>query len=136
MRRILYGAIGIGILLAVVGSLLLRMPAVQDAILRRGLAQQIAVVSDELFKEDALRVALCGTSKRYDVEPIRVATTAHWPSPANHLGVVAPRGDAGSRVRRARICERRWTSFYGQLESLDPELPRHALAIAARLPAE
>jgi len=64
-RRILFGAIGVCILVAAIGFLLLRIPAVQDAVLRRGLASQLAAGRDELFKEDALRVVLCGTSSPF-----------------------------------------------------------------------
>src|SRR5882724_12865235 len=45
----------------VVGAAL-RVPAVQDAIIRRVAARAVGDSSDHLFADDALRVLLCGTS--------------------------------------------------------------------------
>ncbi len=62
MRRAFLGIAG----LAVVGSLamllLFRVPAVQDAVLRRVITRLVSQTADDLFADDALRVALCGTS--------------------------------------------------------------------------
>jgi ribonuclease Z len=54
----LVGVIGVTAVVAVV----LRMPTVQDAIIRRVVARAVGGSADHLFADDALRVLLCGTS--------------------------------------------------------------------------
>ena len=61
MRRALGWTIGTGLLLAVVGLLAARTPAVQDFFIRRLIARLVAP-ADGLLAPDAMRVALCGTS--------------------------------------------------------------------------
>jgi len=61
MRRALGWTIGAGVVLALAGVLLFRIPAVQDLLIRRMVAQRVAS-ADWLLAPDALRVALCGTS--------------------------------------------------------------------------
>jgi ribonuclease Z len=62
MRRVLFWVIGVTSALAVLGALVLRVPAVEDAIVRRIVARAVGASADQLFREDALRVVLCGTS--------------------------------------------------------------------------
>jgi ribonuclease Z len=62
MRRALGWVIGVGGALAVLGVLVLRIPAVEDALIRRVIGRLVAVSAEHLFAPDALRVALCGTS--------------------------------------------------------------------------
>ena len=62
MRRVLWWTVGAVVGLAVVGTLLLRIPAVEDFLVRRVVARLVATSADPLFEPDALRVALCGTS--------------------------------------------------------------------------
>jgi ribonuclease Z len=62
VRRALSWVIGSTVALAILGALALRVPAVQDAIMRRTIARAVAASADDLFREDALRVVLCGTS--------------------------------------------------------------------------
>ena len=58
MKRI----VGIGALLAAVGALLVRVPAVQDALIRREVARRLATTSQPPWADGALRVLLCGTA--------------------------------------------------------------------------
>jgi ribonuclease Z len=62
MRRALAWVIGLTLALAILGALLFQVPAVQDALVRRVVARAVAASADDLFREDALRVVLCGTS--------------------------------------------------------------------------
>ena len=62
MRRALVWVIGATVALAIVGAVALRVPAVQDALMRRAIARAVATSADDLFRDDALRVVLCGTS--------------------------------------------------------------------------
>ena len=62
MSRALSWVIGLTLALALLGALAIRVPAVEDAIMRRVVARAVAASADELFREDALRVVLCGTS--------------------------------------------------------------------------
>ena len=62
MRRMLAWLMGAVVVLGGVGLLLLRVPAVQDVLVRRMVARAVADTADRLFAPDALRVALCGTS--------------------------------------------------------------------------
>jgi ribonuclease Z len=62
MRRgILYG-LGAGAVLALGVAVGVRMPAVQDRIVRAAIERMVASQSEELFRDDALRVLLCGTA--------------------------------------------------------------------------
>jgi ribonuclease Z len=61
MRRAVLWVIGIGVGLAVLALVALRVPAVQDRLVQRAIAMAMAQESD-LFQEDALRVLLCGSS--------------------------------------------------------------------------
>jgi len=60
MRRWAPWLVGLAVIAAVVAALL-RVPLVQDAIIRRVIARQIGT-ANHLFADDALRVLLCGTS--------------------------------------------------------------------------
>ena len=62
MRRALGWVIAVGLVLTVLGILVIRIPAVEDALIRRLIARLVAVSAEHLFAPDALRVALCGTS--------------------------------------------------------------------------
>jgi ribonuclease Z len=62
MRRALGWTIALGLLLAVLGAVVLRIPAVEDFLIRRLTARIVRTSADALFAPDALRVALCGTS--------------------------------------------------------------------------
>jgi ribonuclease Z len=61
MRRWVPWLVGVMALIAVVGAVL-RVPTVQDAIIRRVIARAVGSSADHLFADDALRVLLCGTS--------------------------------------------------------------------------
>ncbi len=61
MRRWLPWIVGSMVAMALVAAAL-RVPAVQDAVMRRMIAHIIGASADGLFADDALRVALCGTS--------------------------------------------------------------------------
>src|SRR5882724_1508267 len=60
MRRWAPWLVGLAVIAAGVAALL-RVPLVQDAIIRRVIARQIGT-ANHLFADDALRVLLCGTS--------------------------------------------------------------------------
>jgi ribonuclease Z len=60
-RAILWVLAGCG-LLAVAGVLALRVPAVQDRLVGAAIDRMVASRPDELFRDDALRVLLCGTA--------------------------------------------------------------------------
>lgn len=62
MRRFLLWLVGIAAAGAVVLVLLFRIPAVQDTVLRRVIGHLVGESADALFKDDALRVVLCGSS--------------------------------------------------------------------------
>jgi ribonuclease Z len=62
MKRILLGLAAAAVVLAVIAAFLLRVPAIQDAIVSRGIARLLAPPTDDLTKDDALRVVLCGSS--------------------------------------------------------------------------
>ena len=62
MRRVLSWLVGLAVVGAVALFLLLRLPAVQDVVLPRIVAHAIGANADALFADDALRVALCGSS--------------------------------------------------------------------------
>src|SRR5688572_18438803 len=62
MRRALGWTIGVGLVLAILGALILRIPAVEDFMIRRLTERVVRQSADALFAPDALRVALCGTS--------------------------------------------------------------------------
>ncbi len=62
VRRAFWWIGGAVVAVAVVGAGLLRLPAVQDAIVRRVVMHAVGASADELFQDDALRVLLCGTS--------------------------------------------------------------------------
>lgn len=63
-RRILAAAAVILVLVAAVAGLL-RVPALQDALLRRIAARLVAAAPEELFGDDALRVLLCGSASPF-----------------------------------------------------------------------
>jgi ribonuclease Z len=62
MRRSVLGVIGVGLALAALVAVGLQVPAVQDALLRRVIAQRMSTPPAALAGDDALRVLLCGTS--------------------------------------------------------------------------
>jgi ribonuclease Z len=62
MRRALFWLLVVVVIVAGALVLLFRVPAVQDAALRRVIARLVKSTSDDLFADDALRVALCGSS--------------------------------------------------------------------------
>ncbi len=62
VRRIGWGIGMTGVLLAAVVALVVAVPSVQDAVLRRVVARRMRAAAPELFADDALRVVLCGTS--------------------------------------------------------------------------
>jgi len=62
MRRSLLLALLAVLVLGAVAALALRLPRVQDALVRRFAAQVMATPPDWLFEQDALRVLLCGTA--------------------------------------------------------------------------
>jgi ribonuclease Z len=62
MRRLLVCVIGIGLALGMLVVIALRVPAVQDLLVRQAIDRRLATQPGQLFAEDALRVLLCGTS--------------------------------------------------------------------------
>src|SRR5262245_39688158 len=62
MRRWLGRIVLVVAALAAVGFLLLRLPAVQDGLIRRVIAQRVAGGSQPPWGDGALRVLLCGTA--------------------------------------------------------------------------
>jgi ribonuclease Z len=60
-RAFLFGLITVLVLCAL-GATALRLPRVQDALVRRFAAQALGAPPDWLFEEDALRVLLCGSA--------------------------------------------------------------------------
>ncbi|MFZ0659626.1 MAG: MBL fold metallo-hydrolase [Candidatus Binataceae bacterium] len=59
--RVLLGAAVALVIVAVLAFFLMRMPSVQDAILRRVIDRNLAATRNDLLATDALRVVLCGT---------------------------------------------------------------------------
>ncbi len=62
MRRLILWVVGIGLIAAAVAVVAVRVPAVQDLILRRMIARRMSASPKQLLGDDALRVLLCGTS--------------------------------------------------------------------------
>src|SRR5262245_27547037 len=62
MRRTMWWLVGLAVVVAGIGFVGLRIPAVQDLLLRRIVARRMAAAGSGLFAGDALRVLLCGTS--------------------------------------------------------------------------
>ncbi len=62
MRRLLWWLVALAVLGVVVVVALFRVPALQDFVIARVIDRMVGQTSDELFAEDALRVALCGSS--------------------------------------------------------------------------
>lgn len=62
MRRIGWWLVATVVIVAAVGAWLLERPAVQDAILRRVIVRLVGQTADHLLADDALRVAICGSS--------------------------------------------------------------------------
>ena len=60
-RSVLFALLGV-LALGALAALALRLPRVQDALVRRFAAQVLATPPDWLFEPDALRVLLCGTA--------------------------------------------------------------------------
>ena len=61
LRRVGW-ALGGGAVLVVGLAIAVRLPAVQDRLVRRGIERLVAQQREELFQGDALRVLLCGTA--------------------------------------------------------------------------
>lgn len=62
MRRVVLWVVGIGLAAAAAGAVAVRVPAVQDSVMRRVIARRMSAPPNQLFGDDALRVLLCGTS--------------------------------------------------------------------------
>jgi len=62
VRRALAWVVGVVALAVIVATAVLRVPAAQDALVRRVIGRAVAASADDLFTDDALRVLLCGTS--------------------------------------------------------------------------
>ncbi len=62
MNRWIGRMIGVGVALAAVGAVLVRVPAVQDSLIRREVARRLATTSQPAWTDGALRVLLCGTA--------------------------------------------------------------------------
>jgi ribonuclease Z len=54
--------VGIGVVLAAAGVVLVRVPALQDVLIRREAARRLAGTSQPAWADGALRVLLCGTA--------------------------------------------------------------------------
>lgn len=62
MRRAIGWILAVLALLAVAAFLVLRVPSLQDRMMRMLIGRMVATQPDRLFGEDALRVVLCGTA--------------------------------------------------------------------------
>ena len=62
MRRVIFWLIGAGVIAGALGAAAVRVPAVQDFVMRRMIARRMSAPPQPLFGDDALRVLLCGTS--------------------------------------------------------------------------
>ncbi|HME71738.1 MAG TPA: MBL fold metallo-hydrolase [Myxococcota bacterium] len=62
MRRGILWVLGAGAVLALVVAIGVRVPAVQDRIVRAAIERLVAPQHEELFGDNALRVLLCGTA--------------------------------------------------------------------------
>lgn len=62
MRRWILSMLGVGAALVLIVAFGVRLPAVQDRLVRSAIARLVASQPQELFRDDALRVLLCGTA--------------------------------------------------------------------------
>jgi len=62
MRRVIFWVIAVAVVAGAAGIVALRIPAVQDILMRRMIARRMSASSKQLWSDDALRVLLCGTS--------------------------------------------------------------------------
>ena len=62
MRRMILWVVGVGVALALLIIGALRVPVVQDMVLRRMIARRMSSPPSELLNDSAMRVLLCGTS--------------------------------------------------------------------------
>jgi ribonuclease Z len=62
MRRWILSMLGAGAVLVLIVIFGVRIPAVQDRLVRSAIARLVASQPQELFQDDALRVLLCGTA--------------------------------------------------------------------------
>ena len=62
MKRAIVWILGIAAVVAALGAIAIRIPAVQDRVMRAALVRMVATQPNELFAPDALRVLLCGTA--------------------------------------------------------------------------
>ena len=62
MKRLIGWILGIAVAAAALVAIGVRVPAVQDRLMRAGIERMVADRPDELFEPDALRVLLCGTA--------------------------------------------------------------------------
>ena len=105
MRRRMWWAVGAVLALVIVGALVIRIPAVEDALIRRVTARLVAASGDALFEPDALRVALCGTSAPLPDERRAKACTAVFA--AGKLWVVDTGPGSWNRIALWRVDGRR-----------------------------
>jgi len=105
MKRAIPWAIGLVLVVAVLGVLLLRIPAVEDALIRRVTARLVAASGDALFDSDALRVGLCGTSAPLPDERRAKSCTAVFA--AGRLWVVDTGPGSWNRIALWRVDGRR-----------------------------
>ena len=62
MRRLLRWVVVLALVGAAVVVAVLRVPALQDALVARVIAHLVGQTADALFVDDALRVAICGSA--------------------------------------------------------------------------
>ena len=105
MRRAIWWAIGVVLVLVLLGVSLIRIPAVEDALVRRVIARLVAASGDALYAPDALRVALCGTSAPLPDERRAKACTAVFA--AGRLWVVDTGPGSWNRIALWRVDGRR-----------------------------
>jgi|KBSSwiStaDraftv2_1062776.scaffolds.fasta_scaffold602646_1 ribonuclease Z len=105
MRRAIWWAVGVVLVLGALGTVILRMPSVEDALIRRVAARLVTATGDALFEPDALRVLLCGTSAPLPHETRAKACTAVFA--AGRLWVVDTGPGAWNRIALSRIDGRR-----------------------------
>jgi ribonuclease Z len=62
MKKWLLRLVGVLVVLSIAGLVLIQIPAVQDRLMSRVIAERMGTVPEDLFKDDALRVVVCGSA--------------------------------------------------------------------------
>lgn len=73
MKKWLLRLVGVLVLLGIVGVVLIQIPAVQDRLMSRVIAERMGNIPEDLFVDDALRVTLCGTAAPMPIKNMAAA---------------------------------------------------------------